>query len=292
MTDLEMWEKAGKLTWKAIEYGKKLIKPGTAYLEIAEKIEEFIRESGGEPAFPPNLSRNNEAAHYSPGIGDKRLVEEKDVVKLDLGVHIDGFIGDAAITIDLSGENGKLVEASEKALENALSIVKAGQDSRKVSEEIAKTIREYGLEPIRNLGGHVISRWLLHTGYSIPNAPAGNFKLQEGMIIAIEPFATLGSGVVHDGPETTIFAIEGKPKVRSPTARRVYSYALEKFKTLPFNERYLLPVASGFQLKAALRELSLAGAFHPYPILLDSGLVSQREVTVLVEKDSCKILTK
>ncbi len=291
MDDIEMWKKAGKLTWDAIEYGKKIIKPGMTYLEVAEKIEEFIRKKG-DTAFPPNLSRNNEAAHYSPGIDDNRTIEENDIIKLDLGAQIDGFIGDSAVTIDLSGENGKLVEASEKALENALSIIKAGQDSVNVSKEIEKTIKSFGFEPIRNLGGHVISRWLLHTGYSIPNAPAGNFKFQEGMIVAIEPFASTGRGLVHDGPETTIFMVEGKLRARNPISRKVYNYALEKYKTLPFNERYLIPVASGFQLRLALRELSTNGSFYPYPVLLDNGLVSQREVTVLVEKDGVVVLTK
>ncbi len=292
MENEEKWKKAGELTWKAIEYGEKLIKPGKTYLEIAEAIEEFIKDNGGDTAFPPNMSRNKEAAHYSPGVDDDRVIGETDIIKLDCGVQIDGYIGDASKTIDLSGENGKLVEASEQALENAIALIKAGQDSRRISEEIEETIRSYGFEPIRNLGGHVISRWILHTGYSIPNAPAGNFKFEEDMIVAIEPFASTGRGLVHEGPETTIFMIEGKLRARNPISRKVYNYALEKYKTLPFNERYMLPVAKGFQLRVALRELSSTGSFHPYPILIDTGLVSQREVTVRVEKDGAVVLTK
>ncbi len=291
MDEIEMWKKAGELTWEAIEYGKKIIKPGKTYLEVAEEIEKFIRKKG-DTAFPPNLSRNKEAAHYSPGIDDKRVIEENDLIKLDLGAQIDGYIGDSAVTIDLSGENSKLVEASETALENAISLIRSGQDSIKVSQEIERTIKSFGFEPIRNLGGHVISRWILHTGYSVPNAPSTNFKFQEGMIVAIEPFASTGRGLVHDGPETTIFMIEGKLRARSPVSRRIYQFALERFKTLPFNERYLLPVANKFQIRVALRELAMNGSFHPYPVLVDTGLVSQREVTLLVEKDSAVVLTK
>ncbi len=290
--ELKTWEEAGKLTWKAIEYGKKLIKPGNSYLEVAEKVEEFIRKNDGEPAFPVNLSRNNEAAHYSPGINDDRMIEEADIVKLDLGAHVDGYIGDAAITIDLSGENGKLVEASKEALENALSLVRVGENSRRISQEIAETIKKYGFEPIRNLGGHVISRWILHTGYSVPNFPANSFELKEGMILALEPFASMGKGLVHDGSFTSIFSIASAPRVRSQNARKVYSFAMEKFKTLPFSERWLGEVVSGLSLKTALRELVMSGSFRAYPVLVDSGLVSQREVTVIVEKDGCKILTK
>ncbi len=289
--DDDKWREAGKLTWEAIEYGRKLIKPGKTYLEVAEAIEEFIRKKG-DLAFPPNLSRNNEAAHYSPGISDDRVIGEKDIIKLDLGAQIDGYIGDSAVTIDLSGENGKLVEASEAALENALSIMKAGQDSRAVSQEIERTIKSFGFEPVRNLGGHVISRWILHTGYSIPNAPASNFKFAESMIVAIEPFASTGRGLVHDGPETTIFMVEGKLRARNPVSRKVYNYAIEQFKTLPFNERYLTPVANGFQLRLALKELVSNGSFHAYPVLLDNGLVSQREVTVRIEKEGVEVLTK
>ncbi len=292
MENYENWKKAGELTWKAIEYGIKLIKPGKTYLEVAEAIEDFIIKNGGGTAFPPNLSRNNEAAHYSPGIDDDRVIEEKDIIKVDCGAQIDGYIGDASKTVDLSGENGKLVEASEQALENAISLVKDDLDSVKISEEVERTIKSYGFKPIRNLGGHVISRWILHSGYSIPNAPSTNFKLKEGMIVAIEPFASTGKGLVHDGPLTTIFSIEGRLRARNQASRQVYNYAVENYKTLPFNERYLLKVASKFQVRLALRELVMNRSFHAYPVLLDSGLVSQREVTLLVGKDSCEVLTK
>ena len=292
MDELDKWVKAGKLTWEAIEYAKKILKPGKTYFEVAEEAEGFIRKNGGEPSFPANLSANNEAAHYSPGIDDKKVIGEKDIVKVDMGAHIDGYIGDAALTVDLSGENSKLVEASEKALENALSLVKAGQHSRRISEEIANTIKGYGFEPIRNLGGHVISRWILHTGYSVPDFPANDFELKEDMILALEPFASMGKGLVHDGTFTSIFSIASSPRVRGQTARKVYAFAMDKFKTLPFSERWLTKVSSGLSLKLALRELVTAGSFTAYPILIDSGLVSQREVTMLVEKDGCKVLTK
>lgn len=155
MEKMDKYRKAGKIAAEVREKSKKIIKKSMRYLEVAEEIEEVIREKGGKPAFPVNMSVNNEAAHYTPNKTSERIFKEDQVVKIDLGVQINGYVGgDTAYTIDFTEENPKLVEASEEALENAISMVKAGMKTREIGREIKRTIKDKGFRPIRNLTGH------------------------------------------------------------------------------------------------------------------------------------------
>ena len=106
------WIRSGRIAAEAREYGKTLIKVNASLLEVTEKIENKIISLGGSFAFPPQLSRNEIAAHYNALCNDTLIFQEGDVVKLDLGVHVNGAIGDTACTIDL-GENKQLIKASE-----------------------------------------------------------------------------------------------------------------------------------------------------------------------------------
>ncbi len=290
MSEREDYLKAGKIAAEALKKAEKMIKPGVLMLEVAENIERFIREKSNL-SFPINISTNNQAAHYTPGKKDEKTFGEKDVVKIDVGTHENGFIGDTALTIDLSGENGKLLEASEQALENALSIIKAGVMTNEISKEIEKTITSYGFKPVRNLGGHELGQYELHAGFHIPNTyTSTGVKLEEGMAIAIEPFASTGKGYVKEGPITQIFSVIDLKPVRGTNARKVLEQVKE-YKSFPFAERWVkLPE---FTLRTGLRELVMSEILRPYPVLIDErgSLISQAEKTIIVEKDSCIITT-
>ena len=292
--ELKYYEKAGEISHKAKMEGKRLVKPGASALEVAEKLEKMIFDLGAKPAFPVNLSVNEEAAHYTPGVGDERVFTESDVVKIDVGAHVNGFIGDTALTVDLSGENSELVAASADGLEAALSVVRAGADLKDVGSAVEKAIKAHGFKPIENLTGHSLKKFRLHAGLSIPSISVPySKKLSEGDVIAIEPFASAGSGKVNDGPVAEIFSLISKKPVRMREARRIRDFVLREYNMLPFAERWIAKQArSKLMLDSAMKELVLSGCFRQYPVLRDSGLVSQKEVTVLIEKDSCRILTK
>jgi methionyl aminopeptidase len=255
-----------------------------------------IAEKGAKPAFPANISLNEVAAHFTPEKDSTAAIGEKDIVKLDVGVHVDGFIGDNALTVDLSNENGKLVEAAEKALDAAICTIRAGAKIGEVGAEVEAAIKGFGFKPIENLTGHSLGEYELHAGMELPNIGSKDPKqLEEGMVIAVEPFATNGEGHVSEAPDVEIFSFREKFPVRMRESRRLLNYVDENYKTLPFAERWLYrDFHSKLLLHAALRELVFSGALRQYPVLKDAGkgLVSQAELTVVVEKDAARVLTK
>lgn len=288
---MEDYIKAGAIARQALKNGAKKIKIGASLLKIAEEIEAEIK-SKADLAFPVNISLNEQAAHYTPGINDP-AVFGKDIVKLDVGAHVNGCVGDTAITIDLTDENGKLVEASEQALNDVIAAIKPGVNTKELGAIAEKTIKSYGFAPISNLSGHVLGVNKLHTGLSIPSvASSTGFELKEGMAIAIEPFATMGKGRVHEERRIEIFSVNSDEPTRNPDGRKIVAYANKHFPHFPFAERHLLPVCSELKLKIALREIVSKEIFTPYPVLADTGLVSQAEKTILVTADGCEITTK
>lgn len=284
---------SGKMAHAAQKFALKEAKVGVKYLDLAEKVESKIIELGGEIGFPINLSRNNEAAHYTPGIDDERIIEEKDVIKVDIGVHVNGFIADCAFTLDLTEENDKLVDASRDALLAALDVVKPGVTNRQVGRVIQNTITNAGFKPISNLCGHAVKRFDLHAGTSIPNVEAGNYIFKEGDIFACEPFATDGAGTVSDGEDVEIFSVQAALRARIPTARKVADVITGEFPMLPFARRHVarkMPELSNYSVSAAFLELVKNGGLHAYPTLMEDGQgqVAQFETTFIVTKDGCE----
>jgi methionyl aminopeptidase len=278
---------AGKILSEVRKETVKKVKLGETLLSVADFAENLIREKGGEPAFPVNISRNDEAAHYTPSIDDK-TVFGNDMVKLDIGVHIDGYIADTAITVDLSG-HPELVKASETALKKAIKFIHAGVNTADIGGVIEEAITSFGYKPIVNLTGHGLAQYIQHAPPSIPNkrVPHG-VVLEEGDIIAIEPFATDGAGKIHDAGNAEIYHLVAERPVRHPSARKLLK-DIEKYKTLPFAKRWL-----GDRIDFALLQLVKAQIVQPYPILKEiaGGLVSQAEHTVFITEDGCEVITK
>ena len=293
---LSYYKKAGEIAKEVLEEGLKKIKPGVKLLEVAEFVEARIIEKGGKPAFPCNISVNEIAAHYSPTAWDERTFEKGDLVKLDIGVHVNGYIADVAKSIDLGnkGENKKLIEASEEALKNAIDMIKPGVKTSEIGETIEETIKGFGFVPVSNLTGHQLQRWRLHGGMFIPNVKIrGGEEIKEGDVIAIEPFATNGFGRVVDQSEAIIFRYLQDRPLRMKEARVILQYAKENFNTLPFAERWIANLVPRFKLSQALRQLIYSKAIHAYHILRekDKGIVSQAEHTVIVTKEGCEVTT-
>ena len=198
MTEAEVLEKyreAGRILAEVRADAVKKIKVGKKLLDAAESIENSIQQKGGAVAFPTNISVNEEAAHATPSKADASTFGT-DLVKLDIGVHINGYIADTAVTIDL-GNNKELVDASNSALERAIEVVRAGVDLAAISEVIEDTITGYGYLPVANLTGHGLERYTQHAPPAIHNRRTqSGSKLKEGQVVAIEPFSSAGNGRV------------------------------------------------------------------------------------------------
>ncbi|MEM3841257.1 MAG: type II methionyl aminopeptidase [Candidatus Micrarchaeaceae archaeon] len=286
----------GAMSFKALKFAAKLVKPGTKLLDVALAAESYAKENGYDLAFPINLSSNNMAAHYSPAFDDQTEIGEKDLIKVDFGVAKNGILGDCAVTIDVGSSNGKLVEAAEAALQNAISIVRPGVSVSRVGAEIAETISRYGFKPIKNLGGHGIGVHDLHADFFIPNYDNGDQTLlEEDMTIAIEPFATNGKGLVTEADICEIYSFIGEAQVRSQSARALMSKITSAYPSEPFAVRWLAgPDPNRFELYTAIQELVRNGVLEPHPTLIEVGRgnVSQAEAKLLVTSNGCEILTK
>jgi methionyl aminopeptidase len=294
--ELERFRKAGKIVAKVREESKRLIMVGESLLDIADMIEQSIKDEGAKPAFPVNISMNDIAAHYTPEFDSTALMEDDALVKIDLGVEIEGALSDTAYTVDLSGKNETLVKASEEALENAIKMIKPGVMVGDVGGVIEETINKYGFKPISNLSGHMIKSNELHAGVEIPNVKTRDqYKFQEGDIFAVEPFATTGRGYVEDLEQVEIFSLYAPSNVRMRQSRKIVEHVIKNYGMLPFAERW---VRREFQSKllvsAAFKELLQNQLLRGYPVLreVSRGLVSQAEHTVLVTKDGCEVLTQ
>jgi methionyl aminopeptidase len=285
----EKYRDAGEIAAKILCRGAQEIREGVSYLEVIESIEILVKEEGAALAFPLNLSLNEDAAHDTASPGDARVFARGDVAKLDLGVHIDGYIADTATTVDL-GTNALLLQASEQALDAAIKAVCPGVTAGEIGAEVQKEIECRGYRPIANLTGHGLDQYILHRPPTIPNIGVnGGVVLEEGMVFAIEPFATTGSGHVGEKNRKEIYSQISQKPVRIPAARAI----LDKVKDrhgLPFARRWLNEKKMDITLPALVRSQVL----HVYPVLSDiaGSLVSQHEHTVIVTDDGCIVTTR
>ncbi|UOY10635.1 type II methionyl aminopeptidase [Methanonatronarchaeum sp. AMET6-2] len=293
--NLEKTRQAGEILREIKKEVKPDIQVGTSLLEIAEKIEEKTRKKGGQPAFPTNISINNLAAHYTPTNNDQTQIQKGDIVKIDIGVHIDGQIADSAFTLDF-GENDKLIEAAEKALEKAIKTAEngAGTPINEISSAIEYEIKKRDLQPVVNLTGHGLDQYQTHVDPSIPNIKTNNNnKLKEGQVIAIEPFATNGSGRVTEKGNPEIYSLtDPKTKTRNREARKLIKTIKNQYKTLPFAKRWINQKQHP-KLKYTLKKLTQKGALRGYAPLYDNEntKVSQAEHTLIIHENEAEKIT-
>ena len=285
----DKYREAGLIAAKILRDGAKEIRIGTSYLNIVESIESRVIEEGAALAFPLNLSLNEDAAHDTASPGDIRIFARGDVAKLDLGVQVDGYIADTATTIDL-GVNSLLVEASRQALEAAISIIRPGVTAGDLGMAVQTAIESRGYRPISNLTGHGLDQYVLHRSPTIPNIGInGGVVLEEGMVFAIEPFATTGSGHVMEKTRKEIYSQISQKPVRIPAGRTILEQIRDR-RGLPFSRRWLKEKRTDLALPTLIRSQVL----HVYPVLSDipGSLVSQAEHTIIVTADGCIVTTR
>lgn len=284
---------AGSIAKQVRAFGKSLIIKGASYNNVIAQINAKIKELGAIPAFPPQIALNHVAAHFLPQCNED-IIFSDEVIKLDVGICWKGAIGDCAVTIDLSEKNQKLVDAAEAALLAAEQIVKVGLPVREIGKVIEQTIMSRGFQPVRNLAGHGLGYYKIHTAPQIPNYDCQtNAVIKPGMTFAIEPFATTGKGFIYEEGRPTIFALVKNSLMKSEIARKLLS-KIRTFNGLPFATHDF--VAVGFALpdvEQGLEDLIKAGVIAGYPPLVEveNGLVAQAENSVLVDKNGKVTIT-
>lgn len=284
--------RAGAIAKEVRAYGKSLIKPGASYNNVIAQIYRKISELGAIAAFPPQIALDHIAAHFLPQ-PDEEILFSTQVVKLDVGICVDGAIGDCAVTIDLSGKYQLLVDAAEAALLAAEQILQVGLPIREIGKAIETTIISQGFKPVRNLSGHGLGVYKVHTPPGIPNYDDhSRGVLTPGMTFAIEPFATDGKGMIYEAGRPAIFSLAASRPIHSDFARSLMP-KIKSFQGLPFSIHDLakdLPLA---KVHAAVDELLDAGVINGYAPFIEEGhgMVAQAENSVLIDEKGKVFIT-
>ena len=293
----EKYLKAGHIAAEARDKGMEKVKPGVSILEVVQFIEKIILDHQAFPAFPVNISCNHIAAHFTPNPDDTICFQQGDLVKIDVGAHVDGYIADTALTIELESDaHSDLISASSDALNQAIRLMKPGVSLSEIGKTVEKTITSYGFKPIENLTGHSLNRYHLHSGLSIPNVSSMNLfkKPRVDDVIAIEPFATNGYGRVISGKGSNIYMANAGGHLRTMRDKRSalqLKRIKKEFHTLPFAFRWCTELFQNPEIIFQL--LTHLGLVHHFPQLIEqnNGLVSQKEHTVIITDEGCEITT-
>ncbi|MGA2682561.1 MAG: type II methionyl aminopeptidase [Candidatus Bathyarchaeia archaeon] len=295
--EIEKFRISGRILRETREEMKANVKEDMLIIDVCEKAEALIRAKGGKPAFPCNVSINEVAAHYTATPNDTSRIPQGSTVKVDLGVQVDGYVTDTAFTACFNPEGRAMANTAEAALKTAIENIHGDMALGKIGGLIETTIRNRGFKPISNLTGHSVGRYLIHAGTSIPNVaqPVSLTKVKVGEVYAIEPFVTLPDAIgrVDDSPQTTIYRLLKAKAVKTESAKKLLKHIEANFRTLPFAERWLIGVVPKEQHGAAFKELLSLKAIMSYPVFVEVSKkpVAQAEHTVLLNEESCEVLT-
>ena len=289
--------KAGKIASEVREMVRVKNWVGKTVYEICEEVENEIIKRGAKCAFPVNTSINEIAAHYTAEPNDPLIVKDTDLIKIDLGAQINGFIADTAVTVCYDPEFDGLVQAAEDALANAMSMVKVGVKASDIGRTIETTIKQMGFKPIANLSGHSLEQYTIHAGKSIPNIwSIGGFSLSENTAYACEPFVTTGEGggFVRNGQIKNIFAINSRKKTKNENADKLLDFIWENFNMLPFALRWITKSWDEKEARETLDFLVKKKAVQAYPVLVEVNeqRVAQAEHTFIPNLNGATITTK
>ena len=294
--EFDDYVQAGKIAGEVRENVRKTDWVGKTVFEICEHVENEIKKRGAKCAFPVNTSINEVAAHYTAEPNDPLAIKDDDLVKIDLGAQINGYIADTAVTVCYNAEFDSMVQTAELSLSNAMSMMKVGVKSSDVGRTIEKTIKQMGFLPIANLSGHSLDQYTIHAGKSVPNIwSIGSFTFNENQAFACEPFVTTGEGLgfVHEGKIKNIFALSSRKKTKDKDADKMLDYIWQNFNLLPFALRWLTNEWEEKEARRLLEILVKKKAVHAYPILVEGNgqRVTQAEHTFIPNETGVTITT-
>ncbi|MDE1818199.1 MAG: type II methionyl aminopeptidase [Thaumarchaeota archaeon] len=293
---LQDYINAGKIASEVRENARRKNHVGSTLEEICNSVENEITSKGGKCAFPVNVSLNEIAAHYTAEPNDKIIVKDTDLLKIDLGVQINGYIADTAVTVCYDPKYDFLVQAAESALREAMSIIRVGAKSSDVGKTIENTAKQMGGIPIANLSGHSLEQYTIHAGKSVPNIwSIGSFSFQSTEAYACEPFVTTpdGSGFVREGKIKNIFSLVTRKRTKDEEANKMIDFIWQKFNMLPFALRWFIPEYDEKTARDLLDRLIKNKVVRAYPILVESKgeKVAQAEHTFIPQENGVLITT-
>jgi len=297
MNFFDCYQRAGKIASVVRERARKKYHVGSSVFRICESIEAEIRELGGVPAFPVNVSLNDIAAHYTAEPNDILEVKDSDILKIDIGVQLDGYIADTAVTVCYDPNSEALVKVAEMALNEAVKVAKADTKANDIGAAVENTILKQGFKPIQNLSGHSLDRYTIHAGRSIPNIRTigPSFRLSSNQAYAVEPFVTTndGQGVVYEGRIRNIFSITSRKPSKNQDADIFLAQLWNKFRTLPFATRWITDLYEEQKARQLIEFLVKKRNVHAYPILVEGNgkIVSQAEHTLIPGTNSNYVIT-
>ncbi len=289
--ELAKLRRVGAISGAARDLGMSMCEAGVKLYDIAQEVEGYIRSHGCKLSFPCNIGVNEVAAHYTPSCSDDTRLEIGDVVKIDCGGMLDGFIGDTAGTVEVGTHNyTSLIESAKRARDTVAEFIGDGIPINELGAAIEGSVKRDGFKVVENLCGHQVDRWQLHAGFSVPPYDNGDNTLVEaGMTVAIEPFATNGAGYVDNGKQGNIVILTHEKPSGNPKADEFLAYAKEEFPDSPFCARSCdFPDAEKW-VKLLMRKGILSG----FNVLLEvkGSMVAQFEHTFYISGKRAEITT-
>jgi methionyl aminopeptidase len=231
--EIAFMREAGRLNAAALQAVRDLLQPGITTADLNAAAEKVLHGHGayspfknyGQPPFPASIcvSVNEELVHGIPG---KRKLKEGDIVSVDCGTVLNGFVGDSAFTAgvgEISPEANRLIEVTRQALEVAISMMRPGNKTGDVSAAIQQYVEANGYQVVREYTGHGVGR-KMHEGPQVPNygLPGTGVLLSPGMTIALEPMVLIGTARTRVlSNHWTVVSVDG-----SLTAHQEHSVAV------------------------------------------------------------------
>jgi len=272
------------------------VRPGVPFLDVCDFVRKEVESRGGKLAFPTGIGVNQVTAHYAPQEGDQSVFKEDDLVKVDFGVHVDGYVTDTSVSVTLDPEYNLLLEATQRALDAAIEAARKETRTGEIGRVIHHEAARFGFKTIENLTGHTLDRYVVHAGKSIPNLFMPHTQdLKKGDVFAIEPFLTLSSaaGYVVDAPSRTIFSLVARKKTGTPELDAFAERVWEERKTLPFTPRWYAADYAGGKLGSIIDRLVAKKIMRAYPTLVEASgsPVAQFEHTMALDDEVLVLLT-
>jgi methionyl aminopeptidase len=292
----EQYRISGRITAEVRALVRAKVKPGAGFLEVCEFVRNEVEARGGKLAFPTGIGVNEVTAHYAPQDGDESVIRDGDLVKVDFGVHVDGYVTDTSVTLAFDPAYNLLVEATERCLESAIAVARRERRTGEIGREIHREASRFGFKTIENLTGHTVDRYVVHAGKSIPNLYMPLMQsLKKGDVFAIEPFLTPGAaaGYVVDGRSTTIFSLVARKRTGTPELDEFADMVWAERKTLPFTPQWYssdYPKGRAYEM---VRRLVAKKVARGYPTLVEASgnPVAQFEHTMALDDGGLVVLT-
>ena len=290
------YKRSGKITAEVKALVPSEVRPGVSFLEVCDFVRREVEARGGRLAFPTGIGVNEVTAHYAPQDGDLSVFKEDDLVKVDFGVHVDGYVTDTSVSVTLNPEYNLILEATQRALEAAMEAVRKETRTGEIGRVIHREAARFGFKTIENLTAHTLDRYVVHAGKSIPNLYMPHTQdLRKGDVFAIEPFLTPGSaaGYVVDAPSRTIFSMVARKRTGAPELDAFAERVWEERKTLPFTPRWYTAEYGKGKLGPIIDRLVAKRILRAYPMLVEASgsPVAQFEHTMALDDGGLVLLT-